>query len=127
MIWHIFLSPIEFSEKKGPLSSSFFLQEKLVATMSREELDLASCPEDAVSDMTKNRVSLFVGLTHTMADSITILCKPKAKFVYVSVLVVLTFFLPRRTRTHVHCLRARRANVRKNEDNYSRLLLLISF
>ena len=44
----------------------FFLQEKLVATMSREELDLASCPEDAVSDMTKNRVSLFVGLTHTL-------------------------------------------------------------
>ena len=57
------------------LSSSFFLQEKLVATMSREELDLASCPEDAVSDMTKNRVSLFVGLTHSMGDSFTILCK----------------------------------------------------
>ena len=53
----------------------FFLQEKLVATMSREELDLASCPEDAVSDMTKNRVSLFVGLTHTLGDLLTILCK----------------------------------------------------
>ena len=47
----------------------------------------------------------------------------KAKFVYVFVLVVLTFFY----RAHVRCLRARRANVRKNEDNYSRLLLLISF
>ena len=57
------------------LSSSFFLQEKLVATMSREELDLASCPEDAVSDMTKNRVSLFVGLTHTLRDLLTILYK----------------------------------------------------
>ena len=38
-----------------------------------------------------------------------------------------SLFLPRRTRAHVRCMRARRANVRKNEDNYSRLLLLISF
>ena len=56
-------------------SIPLFLQEKLVATMSREELDLASCPEDAVSDMTKNRVSLFVGLTHTLEDLLAILCK----------------------------------------------------
>ena len=56
-------------------SIPLFLQEKLVATMSREELDLASCPEDAVSDMTKNRVSLFVGLTHTLGDLLAILCK----------------------------------------------------
>ena len=56
-------------------SIPLFLQEKLVATMSREELDLASCPEDAVSDMTKNRVSLFVGLTHTLEGLLTIICK----------------------------------------------------
>ena len=38
-----------------------------------------------------------------------------------------SLFLPRRTPAHVRCLRARRANVRKTEENYSRLLLLISF
>ena len=38
-----------------------------------------------------------------------------------------SLFLTRRTRAHVRCLRARSANVRKTEENYSRLLLLISF
>ena len=30
MIWHIFLSPIEFSEKKGPLANDVLLVTKLL-------------------------------------------------------------------------------------------------
>ena len=50
----------------------------------------------------------------------------KAKFVYVSVLVVLTFSTAPHARPRALPGRAPR-QCKKNEDNYSRLLLLISF